>query len=939
MDLKVVHISDENYLKDYWEAIRGEQKVELELLKGSPECVVQEIVESQNPPAVIVINLNYTYEGEKEQAKAKDRSQNWGIEVLKRLRLWGRHQHCLLYSALTREDFLLDSPLNLILCSPGVTFVDITSTNLEEQLRDIDLLELANRPAPSDLKDYFRAEDRLPDNRHFFANWWGVWQLWRVQEAIENKIQSSEEGVHGSVHKDKEAMLQRMFGSSSYKEMISYNGLVARYLRNVPLEQKINEKNSQEQSAEVAKTSGQETETQLRDRIKECKSILNFLQDKEVSKVVERIVSPNSQREPQTLSTLWQSFLRKIRGLSLPESELTSDISNKLKSITAELTRLYQERIQNSEKEIRAIHKQEEEVKSIMQKIERYRQETAEQLQSYQDGIRSKLYEKSIIQLRQELIAKRPRPKILYVDDQAEDGWACVLRRIIYGEQPDCQGRDGAPLYVISPKKNFDIEELTAEILKEVKDKQINLVILDLRLRGEVGNNIPIDEISGLKVLRKLRMGLPCPVLITTASNKVWSYRKTLAYGAMAYWVKQGLDSDNSAEDTVQNYKTLIETIDFLCDNKHIEALFKIKKYVLEMREPSVSPWWVTMFPDEKDEEEDCSLKNRVLDRLHKVFDLYQGFINLELSPSTKEMSPANSAQLILSTFMVIEDIFEQAISLSVYENRLKALGLDRTKHIPMVHKIRVVGFDLGSLTQERNNAAHNGEVKGDVLLKYIDKLLGFLKKEPSKAWFVSKVKNISTDSSTHTILESPFEGQSEIRLTQQDFNQSDLKKQGRSLEDLSDQILHYKLKESGGHYYAHLPLIIKGEGYEYFEDNCSSMSELSLAGNIETNTNLSQVEQSEEAMHSTEVWYETRVVSVHSVNFELFYLEAPKGYTLEDNRTNILLHSDNVKAGKDELRVGAVVRYQINVAKKNGMCNYYAENAQVVVADSKSED
>jgi len=76
---------------------------------------------------------------------------------------------------------------------------------------------------------------------------------------------------------------------------------------------------------------------------------------------------------------------------------------------------------------------------------------------------------------------------------------------------------------------------------------------LDLRLFGETGN-YPIQDVSGFKVLDIILSSSRkrCPVLITSASNKIWSYKEAISRGADAYWVKQGLDDYSDTESIVE---------------------------------------------------------------------------------------------------------------------------------------------------------------------------------------------------------------------------------------------------------------------------------------------------------------------------------------------------------------------------------------------------
>ena len=132
--------------------------------------------------AVVLINVNLKIEGKSRQDQA-------GVEVLKFLRLTehfdernneARDTHCVMYSFHSVEQLLREKPSSLILCSNGVTF-----KRLPSELSELDLRELAEEKASvDDLDKFLRGEFRLPDERHSWANWWGLKQLYDVHRLV-----------------------------------------------------------------------------------------------------------------------------------------------------------------------------------------------------------------------------------------------------------------------------------------------------------------------------------------------------------------------------------------------------------------------------------------------------------------------------------------------------------------------------------------------------------------------------------------------------------------------------------------------------------------------------------------------------------------------------------------------------------------------------------
>lgn len=117
------------------------------------------------------------------------RQEQNGVEILKHLRLTEeltelRGAHVVLYSFRSLEQLLRHKPGNLILLSPGVSFVRLPE-GLDKLGDRTTLIELASHRASVDdaLIPYIQGDFRLPDAAHPFSNWWGVRQLVRTANA------------------------------------------------------------------------------------------------------------------------------------------------------------------------------------------------------------------------------------------------------------------------------------------------------------------------------------------------------------------------------------------------------------------------------------------------------------------------------------------------------------------------------------------------------------------------------------------------------------------------------------------------------------------------------------------------------------------------------------------------------------------------------------
>lgn len=187
-----------------------------------------------------------------------------------------------------------------------------------------------------------------------------------------------------------------------------------------------------------------------------------------------------------------------------------------------------------------------------------------------------------IAALRDDLAQRSPR--ILHIDDRWHDGWSNIFMRMIYATDLSTSNGTNAPAtpytdFTLDGKPVFRIlnafgdrtldqskqEQWVKRICKVVADAvrfAPNLIFLDLRLFRETGVIHKVEELSGAKVLRWLRAHFKAtPIIMTTASNKVWSLEGLLKLGADALWVKEGLDERRSAEESVRNYCQLLELV------------------------------------------------------------------------------------------------------------------------------------------------------------------------------------------------------------------------------------------------------------------------------------------------------------------------------------------------------------------------------------------
>jgi CheY-like chemotaxis protein len=188
---------------------------------------------------------------------------------------------------------------------------------------------------------------------------------------------------------------------------------------------------------------------------------------------------------------------------------------------------------------------------------------------------------------------KLRKPKILYIDDKADIGWAAFLRKMIYGNDSHNN------FQCIVPQKSFFDNVTSFEtFFDDVKLKIINnnnpvdCVLLDLRLADETGDIDDLNDLSGIRLLKRIHQTFPAlPVVMFTASNKANSVKKIIACGAEGLWTKPGLDDLKHNQFYLECYHELLTYLNDAL-NKYVtptERFIAVAQFQVEAIEESTS--------------------------------------------------------------------------------------------------------------------------------------------------------------------------------------------------------------------------------------------------------------------------------------------------------------------------------------------------------------
>lgn len=141
---------------------------------------------------------------------------------------------------------------------------------------------------------------------------------------------------------------------------------------------------------------------------------------------------------------------------------------------------------------------------------------------------------------------------ILLIDDLAHKGWKSILEKAI-----------------VKNIGNIDIATNYNDACIAIKSK-VDLIFLDVRLTEEDHNKKDISEMSGFQILKKIKenftsTNFSTPIILMTASNKIWIIEEFRQNGIDAFYIKEhpssGFDKDSSRENLERlqnNFQNLI---------------------------------------------------------------------------------------------------------------------------------------------------------------------------------------------------------------------------------------------------------------------------------------------------------------------------------------------------------------------------------------------
>jgi len=224
--------------------------------------------------------------------------------------------------------------------------------------------------------------------------------------------------------------------------------------------------------------------------------------------------------------------------------------------------------------------------------------------------------------------------KLLLIDDNALEGWKQVLEKTL-------------------PINNLSID--TALSYKEASNKiqfTYDLIFLDVRLdeKDHINNNI--EEFSGYKLLRQIResflsINFSTPIILFTASNKIWNIETFKDFGVDSYYIKEHPDFVFDMETSRQNLKNLqLDFQNLIQEGVKRKEIWELSSEIIKI---------LSSHNNFQGDKRYVNVKNRIIDKLKLGYTyLFKKQTLLE-----KELLKTNNETL---SFIVYWSILEEVV-------------------------------------------------------------------------------------------------------------------------------------------------------------------------------------------------------------------------------------------------------------------------------------
>lgn len=251
--------------------------------------------------------------------------------------------------------------------------------------------------------------------------------------------------------------------------------------------------------------------------------------------------------------------------------------------------------------------------------------------------------------------------KILFIDDQADEGWGDLMKNIFKGAGNNFVFIDSAKYKNSETKLFHDFEGFLTECRSHIGNDW-DLVIIDLRLNPEkedVDNEmVSPTEFSGYNLINEfLTENEGYQIIVSTASNKIWNINAALKRGASSFYVKESPEFNYSIKETNRHYENFKKDISHCFEKKYLSNIWKcINKIKKHFANNPLKKY----FPNNLEMLKALSYQNLILEEVDSSFGMLK----------TENENKFNV--VMLSLFKVLESLSEIFIEKDETNGKLK---------------------------------------------------------------------------------------------------------------------------------------------------------------------------------------------------------------------------------------------------------------------------
>jgi len=254
-------------------------------------------------------------------------------------------------------------------------------------------------------------------------------------------------------------------------------------------------------------------------------------------------------------------------------------------------------------------------------------------------------------------ILSRCKGKVLLIDDNYKKGWFSIFKSL-FKNSNDLQ-LDNLEINFRTLNRDQIVEAAYNKVICENTGSiNYDVLILDFRLHSYDNNELNIDLISGMQILKKLKKFNPgIQVIIFSATNKTWNLQALQNAGADGFIIKESTNNNYETGFTKQSIENMLQSINDCFENSFLKD-FYIKYEKLKTQ----------LIPRKNFKKSSQPLPKEFVDEVLKWLEMS---FNILIS----ELSEINMTSSFIIMFSVLENLSNRVID---SENPIKLTNSDK---------------------------------------------------------------------------------------------------------------------------------------------------------------------------------------------------------------------------------------------------------------------